>query len=60
MRIHWPKATGFVQEELKETLQQPPVPDAYFLPQPEPDSTIVSSHSNEMGVTKDDSTPILP
>ena len=60
VRIHWHKATGFAQEESKGTSQQPLIPDAYFLPQCEPDSTIASSHDNKMGVTNDDSSPILP
>ena len=60
VRIHWHKVTGFVQEESKETSQQPPIPDAYYLPQCEPDSTIASLHDNETGMTNDDSTLILP
>ena len=60
MEIHWHKATGFVQEDSKETSQQPPIPDDYYLPQCEPDSTIASSHGDEAGVTNDKSMPILP
>ena len=60
MKIHWHKATGFVREESKETSQQPLIPDNYYLPQCELDSTIASSHNDETRATNDDSMLILP
>ena len=60
VRIHWDKATGFVQDKSTETLQQPLTPDTYFLPQYEPNSMLATSHNDETGLTNNDSMSILP
>ena len=33
IKIHWHKATGFSMNRLDQVRQEPPMPDAYFLPQ---------------------------
>ena len=60
VRIHWDKATGFIQDKSTETLQQPLTPDTYFLPQYENNSMLDASHNDEKGLTNDDSMSILP